>query len=511
MTTSASRLSLVGVSKVFPGIRALDDVSFDVRPGEVHGLLGENGAGKSTMLNILSAVLQATEGRIVIDGQPVTLTRPADARAAGIAMIHQELQHIPQLSVAQNLFLGRPLTRAGGLLVDRATQEARARAILADLDPRIDPRAPIHTLKVAQQQIVEIARALLDDAKIIAMDEPTSSLTPSEFDALAALIARLAAQGKSIIYVSHKMNEVFQVCDRATILRDGRFIDTVDLSRITEDQVIAKMVGRDILHARHVTHARPEVVMEVRGLSDGGLIRDAGFSLHRGEVLGLAGLVGSGRTELLRLIAGIDRARAGTVTLHGRTVDLRSPRTAIAAGIGLVPEERKKDGIVRARPVSSNIALPCMGRFTRFGLVQRRKLHRESTALMQRMGMRPPDVTRAIGTFSGGNQQKAIIGRWLAADVDILLFDEPTRGIDIGAKSEIYDLIAQLARSGKSIIVVSSELPEIIRLSDRVMVMREGTIAAILDADQISEDAIVANAIPKSKGPVSAAPSVRVQ
>ncbi len=258
MTNPASRLSLIGVSKVFPGIRALDKVSFDVRPGEVHGLLGENGAGKSTMLNILSAVLQATEGQIVIDGQPITLTRPADARAAGIAMIHQELQHIPQLSVAQNLFLGRPLTRTGGLLVDRATQEARARAILADLDPRIDPRAPIHTLKVAQQQIVEIARALLDDAKIIAMDEPTSSLTPSEFDALAALIARLAAQGKSIIYVSHKMNEVFQVCDRATILRDGRFIDTVDLSQITEDQVIAKMVGRDILHARHVSHARPK-------------------------------------------------------------------------------------------------------------------------------------------------------------------------------------------------------------------------------------------------------------
>lgn len=505
MTNPASRLSLIGVSKVFPGIRALDKVSFDVRPGEVHGLLGENGAGKSTMLNILSSVLQATEGQIVIDGQPITLTRPADARAAGIAMIHQELQHIPQLSVVQNLFLGRPLTRTGGLLVDRATQEARARAILADLDPRIDPRAPIHTLKVAQQQIVEIARALLDDAKIIAMDEPTSSLTPSEFDALAALIARLAAQGKSIIYVSHKMNEVFQVCDRATILRDGRFIDTVDLSQITEDQVIAKMVGRDILHARHVSHARPEVVMEVQNLSDGGLIRDAGFSLHKGEVLGLAGLVGSGRTELLRLIAGIDRAKTGSVTLNGKPVDLRSPRMAIRAGIGLVPEERKKDGIVRARPVSSNIALPCMGRFTRFGLVQRGKLHKESTALMKRMGMRPPDVTRAIGTFSGGNQQKAIIGRWLAADVDILLFDEPTRGIDIGAKSKIYDLIAQLAQSGKSIIVVSSELPEIIRLSDRVMVMREGTIAAILNADQISEDAIVANAIPKSKGPVPVA------
>ncbi|QDA36570.1 sugar ABC transporter ATP-binding protein (plasmid) [Paracoccus liaowanqingii] len=511
MTSPPSRLSLQGVSKTFPGIRALDNVSFDVRAGEVHGLLGENGAGKSTMLNVLSAVLQATEGRILIDGQPVTLTRPADARAAGIAMIHQELQHIPQLTVSQNLFLGRPLTHAGGMLVDRRAQEVRARAILADLDPRIDPRAPIHTLKVAQQQIVEIARALLDDAKIIAMDEPTSSLTPSEFDALAALIARLAAAGKSIIYVSHKMNEVFQVCDRATILRDGRFVDTVDMRAVTEDQVIARMVGRDITHERHVGHARDQVVMQVRGLSDDRLIRDASFDLHKGEVLGIAGLVGSGRTELLRLVAGIDRARQGSVTLNGKPVDLRSPRTAIRAGIGLVPEERKKDGIVRARSVASNIALPCMGRFTRFGLVRRRALHAEATALMKKMGMRPPDVSRAIGTFSGGNQQKAIIGRWLAADVDILLFDEPTRGIDIGAKSEIYDLIAELARSGKSIIVVSSELPEILRVSDRVMVMREGRISAILGGDDISEDAIAANAIPRSRGPDTPAPALEAQ
>lgn len=389
MTTSASRLSLVGVSKQFPGIRALDGVSFDVRPGEVHGLLGENGAGKSTMLNILSAVLQATEGRVIIDGTPVTLNRPADARAAGIAMIHQELQHIPRLTVAQNLFLGRPLTMIGGLLVDRAAQERRACEVLADLDPRIDPRAPIHTLKVAQQQIVEIARALLEDARIIAMDEPTSSLTPSEFESLAALIARLAGQGKSIIYVSHKMNEVFRICDRATILRDGRFIDTVDLAHVTEDQVISKMVGRNIFHEGHVSHARAEVVMEVSELSDGGLIRDAAFSLRKGEVLGIAGLVGSGRTELLRLLAGIDLARSGRVVLNGRQVDLSSPRSAIRAGIGLVPEERKKDGIVRERPVSSNIALPCMGRFTRMGLVRRRKLHVEATALMKKMGMRP--------------------------------------------------------------------------------------------------------------------------
>lgn len=255
----------------------------------MHGLLGENGAGKSTLLNILSAVLSASEGQIIIDGEPVSLAQPADARAAGIAMIHQELQHIPALSVAQNMFLGRPLTQAGGLLVDRGSQEQRARQVLADLDPSIDPRAPIHTLKVAQQQIVEIARALFDDARIITMDEPTSSLTPSEFESLAALIARLAARGVSIIYVSHKMDEVFRVCQRATILRDGRYIDTVDLSEVSEDQVISRMVGRDIMQEGHVSHARPEVVMRVEGLDDGRLIREASFELHRGEVLGIAG------------------------------------------------------------------------------------------------------------------------------------------------------------------------------------------------------------------------------
>jgi ribose transport system ATP-binding protein len=332
------------------------------------------------------------------------------------------------------------------------------------------------------------------------MDEPTSSLTPSEFESLAALIERLRARGVSIIYVSHKMDEVFRVCTRATILRDGRFIDTVDLAQVSEAQVIARMVGRDIAPEAHRSHATTQKVLSVSGLSDGGMIRGASFDLHRGEVLGVAGLVGSGRTELMRLVAGIDRARGGTVTRDGKAVDLRSARHAIRAGIGLVPEERKKDGIVRHRPVASNVGLPCMGRFTRFGLLDRRALEREAEQLTRKMRMRPPDVQRAIGQFSGGNQQKAIIARWLAADVDILLFDEPTRGIDIGAKSEIYDLIEELAASGKAIIVVSSELPEILRLSDRVMVMREGEIAGTLTGDQINEAAIAALAIPQSQG-----------
>ncbi|MAC79127.1 MAG: ABC transporter [Rhodobacteraceae bacterium] len=499
MTTKPIRLALKGIEKSFPGIKALNGVSFEVRHGEVHGLLGENGAGKSTLLNILSAVLSANQGQISIDGAAVQLSRPADARAAGIAMIHQELQHIPALTVAQNLFLGRPLKKAGGLLVDRRQQERKAREVLHDLDPTIDPSTPIRELKVAQQQIVEIARALLDDAKIIAMDEPTSSLTPSEFERLAELIAELAGRGVSIIYVSHKMDEVFRICDRATILRDGEFIDTVDLADVSEDQVIAKMVGRGLQFAAHRSHATREVMMRVEGLGDSRMIRNASFEIHRGEVLGIAGLVGSGRTELLRLVAGIDRSATGRITVNGKEAVLRSPREAIASGIGLVPEERKKDGIVRSRSVASNIALPCMDRFTRFGLIRRRALHAEATELMSKMRLRPPDVQRPIGQFSGGNQQKAIIGRWLAADVDILLFDEPTRGIDIGAKSEIYDLIEELAASGKSIVVVSSELPEIIRVSDRVMVMREGEIAGTLTGADITEEQIASLAIPKSK------------
>ncbi|SMD06391.1 sugar ABC transporter ATP-binding protein [Primorskyibacter flagellatus] len=513
MTYTPSRLALNGIEKSFPGIKALSGVSFEVRPGEVHGLLGENGAGKSTLLNVLSAVLSADMGEIKIDGAEVHLSSPADARAAGIAMIHQELQHIPALTVAQNLFLGRPMKRVGGLLVDRSGQERKAREILAGLDPSINPATPIHELKVAQQQIVEIARALLDDAKIIAMDEPTSSLTPSEFERLAELIAELAGKGVSIIYVSHKMDEVFRICDRATILRDGQFIDTVDMAGISQDQVIAKMVGRELQAATHRSFATEEVMMQVDGLGDGKMIRNASFEVCRGEVLGIAGLVGSGRTELLRLVAGIDRATGGKITVCGKEAALRTPRHAIASGIGLVPEERKKDGIVKSRSVAANIALPCMDRFSAGGLIKRRELHAEATELMSKMRLRPPDVQRPIGQFSGGNQQKAIIGRWLAADVDILLFDEPTRGIDIGAKSEIYDLIEELAASGKSIVVVSSELPEIIRVSDRVMVMREGEIAGTLTGSDITEEQIAALAIPKSKatGSSASAPNYEVQ
>lgn len=496
--TSPTRLSLVNLTKRFPGITALDNVSFDVFPGEVHGLLGENGAGKSTLLNILSGVRPGEEGHIEVDGEKVNILTPLDARSAGIAMIHQELQHVPELTVAQNIFLGRPMTRAGGMLVNTKSQVNRAREVLRDLDPDIDPTTPIKNLKVAQQQIVEIARALIEDAKIIAMDEPTSSLTPSEFERLAELIAELSTRGVSIIYVSHKMDEVFRVCSRATILRDGKRVAVVDLADETEDTVVEQMVGREILGAEHKSYATSQEILSVKSLGRANAVVDANFTLHKGEVLGISGLVGAGRTELLRLIAGIDVPTSGQVFVKGKKLKANDPRVAINAGIGLVPEERKREGIIRARSVASNMALPSMHQFTNVGLLNHKHLYKKAEQIMGDLQLRPNNVRQAIGNFSGGNQQKAIIGRWLAASTEIFLFDEPTRGIDVGAKSEIYDLIERLAEAGKAIIVVSSEMPEIIRLSDRVLVMREGRMAAMLDHEEITESALAFHAISQS-------------
>jgi ribose transport system ATP-binding protein len=490
------RLRFETISKSFPGVNALADVSFDVAAGEIHGLLGENGAGKSTLLRILSGVFRPTSGTVFVDGQALILKRPIDARGAGVAMIHQELQQVPHLSVAQNMFLGHPLTGLGGLFVSRREQESRAAQALSLIDRTIDPSAPISSLKVAQRQIVEIGRALLDKAKVIAMDEPTSSLTPSEFDRLAEVIASLSASGVSIIYVSHKMDEVFRICQRASVMRDGKLVGMVDLKSASEKDVIAMMVGRELMQEEHNSFVTDTVKLEAKNLSSATKIRDVSFTLHKGEVLGIAGLVGSGRTELLRLLAGADRLSDGSIAIDGKAVRFASPRDAIAAGIGLVPEERKREGIIPLRPVSTNMALASLSSFSSGGMINTGKLRAAAQDLLKRVNLRPFQLDRPIRLFSGGNQQKAIIARWLAAKSQILLFDEPTRGIDVGAKSEIYHLIEDLAREGHSIIVVSSELPEVIRLSDRVLVMREGSIAADIPRDQLSESAIVAHAIP---------------
>jgi len=488
-------LTMRGISKSYSGVAAVQNVEFSVRPGEVHALIGENGAGKSTLLNILSGVRAADSGEILVDGQVIQMKNPLSARHAGIAMIHQELQHVPELSVAQNMFLGRPLTRFKGLFVDKQAQYKRAVSILRRLDPSIDPDAPIKNLKVSQQQIVEIGRALLDEAKIIAMDEPTSSLTPTEFERLAELISDLKSMNVALIYVSHKMNEIFKVCDRATILRDGKQVGVVNICDETEETIVTKMVGRKIEKVQHHSHATQREVLRVEGLSRDSAVRSASFSVKAGEVLGIAGLVGSGRTELLKLIAGIDAKTGGSIEVEGVAVKNHNVSAAIRAGIGLVPEDRKKEGIIKERAVKMNMALPSMGRFTRFGLLKRHQLDQTALEVMTDLRLRPLNIEKPIGTLSGGNQQKVIIGRWVAADNKVFLFDEPTRGIDIGAKSEIYNLIEKLAQQGKAIVVVSSEMPEIMRISDRVLVMREGKITKELNGDEITEENIARYAI----------------
>jgi ribose transport system ATP-binding protein len=490
-----ARLSLSGISKSFGSVQVLHGVSLKLLPGEVHGLLGENGAGKSTLLNVLCGVISKDSGTIEIDGKPTHIASPRDAAAAGIAMIHQELQQVPELTVAQNIYLGAALRRAGGFLVDRKAQEAEARRLLAPLDPTIDVTAQVRSLRVAQRQIVEIAKALRAQARIIAMDEPTSSLTPKEFQRLEGVIKTLTAQGVSIIYVSHKMDEVFRLCQQATILRDGRLVAEVPIPQTPVTQVIETMVGRELAHASHRSFATDKVVLHVSNLTRSPVVQGASFDLHAGEVLGIAGLVGSGRTELMRILAGVDRADSGEILVNGHPPG-PGPRGRISAGLGLVPEERKRDGIIGHRPVTSNTGLPAMRRFTRFGMIRKTHLKDRTETLMQEVRLRPLDVTRAIGSFSGGNQQKAIIGRWLATDTQIFLFDEPTRGIDVGAKAEIYDLIEKLASEGRAVIVVSSEMPEVIRVSDRVLVIREGRISATLARHEITEANIARNAIP---------------
>ncbi|WP_367143052.1 sugar ABC transporter ATP-binding protein [Pantoea stewartii] len=493
------RLMMRGISKTYGSAAALQNVDFFVKPGEVHALIGENGAGKSTLLNILSGVRDADSGEISVNGQTVHMKNPLSARHAGIAMIHQELQHVPELSVAQNMFLGRPLTKAKGLWVDKAAQLARATLILKRLDPTIDPDMPIKALKVSQQQVVEIARALLDDAKIIAMDEPTSSLTPQEFDRLAELIADLKSLGVSLIYVSHKMNEIFSVCDRATIMRDGKQVGVVNICDETEESIVAKMVGRKIEKLDHNAFVTSQEVLRVENLGRSNVILPVNFSVNAGEVLGIAGLVGAGRTELLKLIAGIDRRTSGTVQVNGRLVPNHNISAAIRAGIGLVPEDRKKEGIIKARAVKMNMALSSMRQFTLAGVINKLRLNRVAHDVMSDLKLRPLDIEKTIGTLSGGNQQKVIIGRWVAADTKVFLFDEPTRGIDIGAKSEIYNLIERLAQAGKAIIVVSSEMTEIIRICDRVLVMREGKITQTLTGDAITEENIARFAIKETE------------
>lgn len=487
-------IELKSISKGFPGVQALEDVSFAVEPGRVRALLGENGAGKSTLLKILSGIYRADAGEILVNGKPAELRSPKAAHLAGIALIHQELQQVPELDVAQNMFLGSALTKYGAI-TDRVSMQTRAKEILSQLDPSINVGAKIKTLRVAQRQIVEIAKALLRNARVIAMDEPTSSLTPVEFEKLVSVIDRLKADGVGVIYVSHKLDEVFRVASQATILRDGKLVANVDLDSTPEDSLVSLMVGRSLDIPPHTSHVRDDVVLSVQDLGRGNQVRNMSLELRKGEVLGIAGLVGSGRTEFVRLLTGVDRPTHGKMMLNGRSVAFASPRQAISAGIALLPEDRKKEGIIPLRSVAVNAAMPSYRKLTRLGFIKTAQLRAQVNQIAREVNLRPHDIERAIRLFSGGNQQKAILCRWLMAGSQILIFDEPTRGIDVGAKGEIYKLIEQLAAAGRSIIVVSSELPEILRLSDNVAVMRGGAMAGRLRRAELSEESVMSLAI----------------
>jgi ribose transport system ATP-binding protein len=470
-------LVLRGISKSYPGVRALDGVDFDVRPGEVHALVGENGAGKSTLVNILSGAVRADAGSIEVAGRDVAITNPRQSETLGIAVIHQEFNLVPQLTAAQNILLGHEPVR--GIAIDVRESRARAAAALARLGVDVPLEAPVRTLSVAQQQMIEIAKALSVEARVIFMDEPSAALTGQEVDRLFAIIHTLTSHGVGIVYISHRLEEVFQIADRITVFRDGRLIETRPRADFTQDDVIRLMVGRAL--DAHFPALPPDPphdtpLLSVRGLTTPGRISGVDLDVYAGEIYGIAGLVGSGRTSLLRAICGADRFTSGTLTLAGKTLHLKSPHDGIAAGLALVTEDRKTQGLVLGMSIRENVTLPHLSDFSEFGVIERGKETAAVAGLAAELHVRARSIEQAVRSLSGGNQQKVVLAKWLLERATVICFDEPTRGIDVGAKAEIYELMVSLARSGTGIIMVSSELPEVLGMSMRVGVMRGGRL-----------------------------------
>ncbi|MFN0086016.1 MAG: sugar ABC transporter ATP-binding protein [Blastocatellia bacterium] len=478
------------IRKTFPGVVALDEVSFDLRRGEVHILLGENGAGKSTLMKILSGAYQKDGGQILLDGREIEIKTPRDSRELGIGIIYQELNLVPQLSAAENIFLGREPSSLG--LLDRKAMNRSARALLSGLGVDFDPRRPVRDLSIAEQQMVEIAKAVSLDARILIMDEPTSALTEREIRELFARIRKLKSAGVSIIYISHRMEELFEIGDRVTVLRDGGWVGTRDIADVTKPELIRMMVNRELTQQfPKVAAPRGAEVLRVEGLSRGAALAGIGFSLHEGEVLGIAGLLGSGRTELARAIFGLDKPDAGSVRVKGRRQKIASPRHAIGLGLGFLTEDRKTQGLVLPLSVRENICLPSVERFSRAGVVSRRKEDEAAAHFQKELRIKTTGPGQRVMHLSGGNQQKVVLAKWLCSRGDILIFDEPTRGIDVGSKAEIYQLMNQLTASGAAIIMISSDLPEILGMSDRILVMHQGRINGEFSAKEATQEKIL--------------------
>ncbi len=475
-------VEMKGIEKRFPGVHALKNIQFDLREGEVHALMGENGAGKSTLMKILSGIYKSDGGEMRINGAPAAPNGPREAQDLGIGIIHQELSLMNDLTAAQNIFIGREPRRSFGRL-DEAALNKGAAEIFAMMNLNLDPKALIGSLTIAKQQMVEIAKALSYKSKVLIMDEPTAALNDTEIAELFVIIRQLKADGVGIIYISHKMDELKKIADRVTVMRDGEYVGTVEAADTPISTVISMMVGREVTESplQVPDTSGAEVALEVRGLNRGRDVRDVSFQVKKGEILGFSGLMGAGRTEVARVIFGADPRDSGEIKVHGQVCVIKTPSDAVAAGIGYLSEDRKHFGVAVGMDVRANIAMASLERFTsKTGVLDEKAMRDVAVKYIDQLGIRTPSDQQEVRLLSGGNQQKVVIAKWLLRDCDILIFDEPTRGIDVGAKSEIYKLLEELARQGRAIIVISSELPEVMRLSHRIAVMCEGRLTGIL-------------------------------
>ena len=487
-------LSLSGVSKEFPGVKALNNVHFDLGEGEVHAIVGENGAGKSTLMKILSGIYKKDSGEIIYKGKSVNIPNPFEAQKLGISIIHQELNLMPHLTVAENIFIGREDRFPGGIFLNNSKLVSATIELLKELDLNLNPNDIVGELSIAKQQMVEIAKAVSYRGSVIIMDEPTSSLTPAETDALFKIIRSLKAAGKGVVYISHRLEELEKITDRITVLRDGEYVKTLKTSETNIPEVISLMVGRKVEQDQRPQNRSigKEIVLQVKGLSDLHLLKDISFDLHKGEILGFAGLMGAGRTELARAIMGADPKTAGTIILNGTEVKIKQPSDAVAAGIGYLSEDRKRFGLLLNQDVTFNVILSSIPRFSnKFGFLKVKSAAGIARDVIAQLRVRTPSERQFLKNLSGGNQQKVVIAKWLTRDCEVLIFDEPTRGIDVGAKDEIYRLLTGLAEQGKSIIMISSELPEVLRLSDRIAVMCDGRLTGIIDNKDANQNVIM--------------------
>ncbi len=484
-------VSMQGISKSFPGVKALDNVRFELRSGEVMALLGENGAGKSTLMKILSGVYTRDAGTIEIFGKSYGDLTPKQAQAVGVAIIHQELNMCRHLTVAENMFLGREIYK--GFMLDNAAMEREAARVLGELKIDISPRQVVGDLPVSKQQMVEIAKALSTNARVLIMDEPTSALTSKEIDDLFRIIRQLRANGCGIVYISHRLEELAHIVDRVTIMRDGQYITSMNFQDVTLDEIIAHMVGREIKEKfPRVECEKGKKVFEVKHLNAGRMVRDVSFELYEGEIVGFAGLMGAGRTETTRAIFGVDPKESGEILLDGKPVSICSPQDAIQAGIVLAPEDRKKDGLCTKLSIRHNIALPNLDLLcNRLGVVSTTKEDAMCDQAVDNLKIKTPNVDVDAGNLSGGNQQKVVVGKWLARNSRVVMFDEPTRGIDVAAKVEIYNLMNQLKQQGIAVMFVSSEMPEVMGIADRIIVMCDGRITGELSARETTQNEIL--------------------